>query len=214
MAVSESGRLINELRAAGLNFEDVGKALDRNRSLIGQISRGQKPGHNLRDALVELRDRLATVTPEARKAVARAGTTTKPAQRTTKAGKVAHVRGKTTIRGRSWASGNVRRQAARSGAKGLAKLAVEAAEAGMDLAVTVQFNKGVTVQGYSKGKRGRPGAGGILDCQLDPQDFDPQAESFTHWVIRSALRLGYLSGHGEDVDKYVSRVESIEARAF
>lgn len=214
MAVSESGQIINELRASGLSMESIGQAIGRNRSLVRQVSIGAKPGNNLRDALAELRERLATVAPDARRTVARSAPVTPPAARTTKTGKTARVRGKTTIGGRAWKTGTVRQQASRSGARALGKLAAEAAEAGMALAVTVQFDKAVTVQGYSKGKRGKAGAGGALDFQIDPDGYDSAEGSFTAWLCSQALAGGYISGQGNDAGAYVGHVVSIEARAF
>lgn len=214
MAVSESGQIINELRASGLSMESIGQAIGRNRSLVRQVSIGAKPGNNLRDALAELRERLATVAPDARRTVARSAPVTPPAARTTKTGKTARVRGKTTIGGRAWKTGTVRQQASRSGARALGKLAAEAAEAGMALAVTVQFDKAVTVQGYSKGKRGTAGPGGALDFQVDPAQSNPASQTFTTFVLGAALDQGYISGEMNDPADYVGHVVSIEARAF
>ena len=56
-----AAELIGELTGAGLNYADIGRALDRNRSLVRQVAIGAKPGHNLTDALGALRERVGDI---------------------------------------------------------------------------------------------------------------------------------------------------------
>lgn len=76
--LSPAGILIEQLRAGGLNYNRIAKALGRDSSLIGQIARGKKPGANLLEPLQALASG-AEVIPE-------------PARRTTKGGTAARVR--------------------------------------------------------------------------------------------------------------------------
>ena len=79
---SEAGKLIKSLRKKGYSDAAIGRALDRDSSLIGQVRRGVKPGSNLVDAL---------------KAFSK-GEKITPPRRQTKAGKPAKVR-RPSVRG-------------------------------------------------------------------------------------------------------------------
>lgn len=211
--MSASGDIVRELIAGGANYEQIGQALGRNRSLIRQVGIGSKPGHNLQASLEELRDRLAAGGAPPSKA---APVSTPPARRTTSRGRAARVRTKTTYGGRGWGSGAVKRQAVRSGARGLHKLIGQAAENGDDLAVTVTFDKGIRVQGYGKGKRTRQGAGGVLDFTVDADAASAHVAAggtFAEYVAGEAMRAGYVSGQAGPAG-YVAHMLSLEARAY
>lgn len=76
MATSKD--LISELRAQGFSNAEIGRRLNRDSSLIGQIARGTKPGRNLQQALTELVTGGEVKTP--------------PFRRTTSDGTLARVR--------------------------------------------------------------------------------------------------------------------------
>lgn len=76
--MAKSQDLILELRAQGFSNAEIGRRVGRDSSLIGQISRGLKPGANLEQALTEL-----VTTGEVR---------TPPFRRTSSDGTLARVR--------------------------------------------------------------------------------------------------------------------------
>jgi hypothetical protein len=214
--MSESSDLVNELRRLGVNYQAIGEAVGRNRSLIRQVGIGAKPGNNLRDALAELRDRLAALAPgERTRASAAAPVTAAPARRTTASGREARLRQRITHGGRGrWSASNIKRQASRSGARSLGKVLESAADDGMDLAVTITFDRSVSVASYGRGKRGIPGAGGTLDVQLSPDEYMASVLNPAAYMVSQALASGQLSGHGNDPNAYVAHINSIELRAF
>lgn len=217
MALSESGEIIRRLIASGLNMETIGQGISRNRSLVRQVSIGAKPGNNLRGALADLETRLAGVEPERRTSAARTAPVTAPPRRPTKAGAPARVRKPTTHGGRAWATSNVKQQAARHGARGLARPLARAADDGMQVAVTVSFTRRVTVSEYSKGRRGKAGPGGVLDFKLgdagDVLDALGEGGNLAAYVAAEALAQGYVSGVG-DAGAVVANMLSIELRSF
>ncbi len=73
-----SRELIEELRSQGYSYSAIGKAIDRDASLVSQIAKGKKPGRNLEASLSGLLKSGLVETPAPR--------------RTTKAGELARVR--------------------------------------------------------------------------------------------------------------------------
>lgn len=153
-----------------------------------------KPGDNLEGALAELERRVSAGEPRI--------VPQPPARRTTRTGRLAHVRRPTTIRGRNYATATVKRQAAGSGGKALAHTIDEAAEGGRRVAVTVSYDKSVTVIADSSGKaRGsRKGKGGSVVMELDDAD-DALAEIEDEWggnvvayLHHQAEERGYVRG--------------------
>jgi hypothetical protein len=82
---SKAGSLIKDLIKKGFSRKAIGRAVDRDSSLISQIERGIKPGSNLVESLQTLKD---------------TGKAAPAARRQTKAGKPVKVRQK-SIRGKS-----------------------------------------------------------------------------------------------------------------
>jgi hypothetical protein len=208
--VSAAGDIILALRGQGITDAAIARAIERDRSLVGQVRRGIKPGSNLVGALEELRDRLAAGGP------VEGPVSAPPARRTNAKGRTARVRHKTTYAGRGWGSGAVKRQGVRSGAGILHRLVLQAAENGDELAVTVTFDKGVQVQGYGKGKRTRQGAGGVLDFQVDAEAAAAHIAAggtFSDYVAGEAMRAGYISGQASAA-AYTAHMTGLEVRAF
>ena len=138
-----SRELIEMLTGQGLSKRAIGRAIGRDSSLISQVSKGSKPGANLQGSLDELRRRL--------EAGQRVQPVTEPARRTKASGAVARVRRKTVISGQTWASGNVKRQAAANGSRSLTRTLRNGGDA--DSAVTVVFKKSVSVNNSSGGRK-------------------------------------------------------------
>lgn len=211
--VSESGEIIGRLVSSGLNMEQIGQAVGRNRSLVRQIMIGRKPGNNLRDALAQLEGALAGQPAPAE--VIRETRVAKPAPRTTKAGKTARVRRPTTIRGRGWQTSTVRRQAARHGAHGMAHPIRDAAADGRDVAVTASFTKGVKVNA-DYGRRGRAGWGGTVEMNLgDAEQVQAEVDDmyggdFAAYVLDQAAARGHI----DNPEAARRGLEAIELRAF
>lgn len=211
--------LIQQLTASGLNYADIGAALGRDRSLVRQVGIGAKPGNNMRAALESLQARLATVThPDARKAVTRS-TSIPPARRTTKAGTTARVRKSMTHKGRGYSTGTVKQQAARGKGGALPGLVADAAGQGRTVAVTVGFDKRVTVNGTSGGRRARTGAGGWVEMELGSAASVQAAANAQHggnvsaYVAAQAIERGYVSGVADERDA-VAHMTSLELRTY
>lgn len=162
--MSESTEIVRRLVAAGANYESIGRALGRNRSLVRQVGIGAKPGNTMRDALAELEARLAGAADVNQ--AARTATITPPEPRKNRRGALAKVRKPTTVQGRSWSASSVKRQAVRSGARGLGHPMADAAERGQTLAVTVTVDGAVAIQAYGTSRRGREGLHGSADFRL------------------------------------------------
>lgn len=58
--------LINQLKAGGMSYSEIGRKLGRDSSLISQIARGKKQGKNLETSLEDIRDKRAVKEPERR----------------------------------------------------------------------------------------------------------------------------------------------------
>lgn len=155
-----SGEIIRRLVESGQNYERIGQALGRNRSLVRQVAIGSKPGANLRESLEQLERRLAGQAVEV----------TPPKPRTTSRGTLARVRKPTTVRGRSWASSTVKRQGMRSGGRSLGHALADAAEDGRQLAATVTLGSGLIAEHYGSSRRGHAGPGGSVDINLGDAD--------------------------------------------
>lgn len=169
--MSESSEIVRRLVEAGANYESIGQAVGRNRSLIRQVGIGSKPGNNLRDALAALESRLAGVAPERANVAARSAAVAPPSRRQTSRGALAKVRRPTTVAGRSWTASTVKKAGVKGGARGLGHPIADAAEAGRQLAVTVSVDRSLAVQAYGKKGRGRAGRGGSVDFRLgDAED--------------------------------------------
>lgn len=150
--------LIELLTGQGVSKRAIGRAIGRDSSYVSQVARGIKPGEGLTDALDELRRRL-----DAGQAVA---PVTAPARRTKASGEAARVRRKTIVGGDSWATGNVKKQAAGSGARSLLRILRDAGDA--DVAATVSFRRGVPVFNSSGGRR----KGALVDGAQGQKQWD------------------------------------------
>lgn len=207
--MSESSEIIRRLAASGVNYESIGQAVGRNRSLIRQVGIGAKPGNNLRDSLAALEARLAGAGGEAANRAARSAPVAAPARRTTSRGALAKVRRPTTIRGRAWTSSTVKQAGVRNGARGLGHPMADAAEAGQHLAATVTFSKRTKVEGLGsagpKNKRGRAGFGGSVDLDLGPADevWQSVREDFggdvTEYILSECVGRGLVPNDAEIV---------------
>jgi hypothetical protein len=197
--------VIRRLLDAGANYETIGQAVGRNRSLIRQVGIGAKPGANLEQALLELENRLAgvprtRVNTEGRRA---AGTLTPAPERTNARGKLAKVRRPSTVRGESWSTSTSRRQAVRSGARGLAHPLADAADAGANVGVTVTVDgrAGIEVHGSGGASRkgGTAGRGGSAEFQIhDPdgafQTIMARGGDVVAYLAQDMLDRGLVSG--------------------
>lgn len=204
---------ISALRAAGLSMEAIGQAVGRNRSLIRQIGLGVKPGENLRVSLEALR-RQVEGAPDTR-AAARAATVPPAARRTTRAGGAARVRRPVTVSGGSWSTSTLKRQGASHGAGGLVGPLERASRQGRSVAVTVAFTPAVTVL-RDYGKRGRSGAGGVVDMKLGDAgailaDLQANGGTFSDYVLQAAAEEGLISHH--DAGRG-DALDSVELRSF
>lgn len=216
---SESTDLVRELVEGGLNYADIGQALGRDRSLVRQVGIGAKPGNNLRAALAELRDRLAGV-QAGRHQAARAATVPAPPRRQTAAGKPAAVRRRTRHEGPHHSTQLVKRQASQHGATALGKALDRAADAGRQAAVTVGFDRAVTVTASSPGaKHARTGAGGSVEFKLgDAEEVREEVDqeyggNFAAYVAAKAAEAGYISGPADERET-VAHMTSLELRTF
>jgi transcriptional regulator with XRE-family HTH domain len=126
-----SREALAELLAAGMTKAEVARAVGRDSSVMSQIERGAKPYANLEPtlrALAEQRAGRAVTIPEA-------------PRRTTAAGDVAKVRGKTKFAGGRVV--RVKQQAVKSGARSILARLRQAAAAGLKVAFTVVYPTGV-----------------------------------------------------------------------
>jgi hypothetical protein len=216
--VSEAGEIIARLVAGGANYQTIGEALGRNRSLIRQVAIGAKPGRNLRDSVAELERRVQAAgrAPASREPVA-----TPPPRRTTvKHGRevLANVRKPTTIRGRSWTASTAKRAATRSGARGLGHPLADAAESGRQVAVTVSVDGQVSVEAYGSSRRGRAGVRGSADFKLGDADevWESVREDYggnvTAYVAAAMVDQGLVSGMGAGA--LADHITEIDLRAF
>lgn len=199
--MSASTEIIRRLLERGLTGQAIGQAIGRDRSLVSQVGRGIKPGATLEGALSELERRVV--------AGERPAVTQAPARRVTRAGTAAKVRRPTTIgKPGRWRTSTIKRQAASSGGSSLARSLGEAADDGGTVKVTIVYDKSVIVIAGGSGKRGRPGPGGTVEMEVDPDDFDGTM-SAVDWLNSVAADAGYI---GSDVK--AGQVETIEMRVY
>lgn len=220
--------VIRRLLDAGANYETIGQAVGRNRSLIRQVGIGAKPGRNLEAALTALEQRLAGVEPgrvntEARRS---AGTLPAPAQRVNRRGALAKVRRPTTVRGRGWSSSTMKRQAMRNGGRGLGHPIADAAEAGQQVAATITLGSGLAAEHYGTSRRGQAGAGGSLDILLGDADevlaeiqdgYGGNVSAYLADVMVARGLVSVTSGGatGEELREHAEAgIEQVELRAF
>lgn len=205
------------LRALGYTGEDIGQALARNRSLVSQVERGKKPGHNLEAPLAALRE-FAEQNQGARLSEA---TAPRPEPRVTRSGTVARTRRRTSL---TYAGGRsttalVKRQGSRNGARGLAKQLHHAIENGDTIRTTLTFNRSVNVltagtsDGSKRGQhRGRAGLGGTVDLELDPDqlhDLLVAGESVSAALLAQAYEAGLI-----DASVTPQGLEAVELRTY
>lgn len=198
--MSESGEIIGRLLGLGANYETIGQAVGRNRSLVRQVGIGAKPGHNLRESLAELERRVTGLAPGANvNREARQVPVAAPERRKTGRGHLARVRKAVTISRTHYSISTVKKQAAASGARGLGHTIADAADQGRTVAVSVTFDRSITVHAYGKGKRGRAGAGGTLDFELG--DAEAVAEGVVEhggnvmaYIVAEAMAAGHITG--------------------
>lgn len=211
--MSESGELVRELLGLGMSRRGIGQAIGRNDRLIGYVEKDVKPGENLRDSLRELRDRLTGGVSKA-EAVR---DVPEPSRRTVR-GRPTNVRKPATRKGTSWQTSTIKRQAVRSGGKGLMHSIGDAADDGRELAVTVSFDKGMNVLSGGSGKRGRPGRGGSVELKLgDAEDvfdriesqYDGEPAAFLAAVL---MQHGYVSA--ETPGDVVGHMTAVEVRGW
>lgn len=209
--MSESADSIARLRAAGLNMEDIGQAIGRNRSLVRQVAMGAKPGNNLRDALARLEQKLEAGT-DARQA-AREGVAPPP-RRQAAGGRPARVRRPVSRSGAGWSTATARRQATRSGGGALDSTIARAAARGHQLAVDATVAQDVKVAN-AYGKHGVAGFGGTAEMVLgDAQDVLDElretGQDFTSYVYDRLVERGDVDGGREPGDALVQ----LELRSF
>lgn len=201
--MSESSDIIRRLVESGANYESIGQAVGRNRSLIRQVGIGSKPGNNLRDALAALETRLAGVAPDRVNTAARTTTVAPPSRRQTSRGALARVRKPTTIRGRAWTASTAKQGAVRNGARGLGHAMADAADAGQTLAATVLFSKRTKVEAYGSSRRGTAGFGGSVDIELGPAEevwpivHNEFGGDITAYILAEVQGRGLVSGDAE-----------------
>lgn len=201
--MSESSEIIRRLVESGANYESIGQAVGRNRSLIRQVGIGSKPGNNLRDSLAALESRLAGVAPERVNRTAREAAVAPPARRTTTRGTLAGVRKPTTIRGRSWTASTVKKAGVKSGARGLGHTIADAAESGRQIAATVSVDGALAVEAYGSSRRGVQGVRGSADFKLGdgPEVWaavrDDYAGDVTAYVAARMVEAGLVDSSDE-----------------
>lgn len=204
--------LVQELMGRGLSQAAIGRAVQRDSSLISQVAKGRKPGSNLRESLVELRDKLD--------AGVEAPTVAAPARRTRATGEAAKTRRKRIVGGKGWATGNTARQASQSGARSLRKV-IEGAPT--EVAATVEFGPGVTVYNNSGGTdhglalaglRGSHRTNVTMDFG-DPEtalaDIDARfGGDVTRYVVTRMSERGLIG----DADEAYAAVTNLEVRGW
>lgn len=219
--MSESAEIIARLVESGASLRSIGDAIGRDSSLLSQVARGRKPGNNLRESLARLEAQVATLTKGGAKpsTAARSVTVAEPTRRPAKAGGLAKVRRATTKAGGWGQSTTMKRQAARNGARGMGHALNLAAGEGREVAVTVSFNRSVTVNNTSGGRRGRTGRGGVVEMRLGDADevFDAvmiqHGGNFSEYVAAQAIDRGYLSGVADERDA-VAHMTGVELRGW
>lgn len=218
--MSDSQLIIRGLLAQGVSQRAIGQAIGRDSSLISQVARGAKPGHNLRDALAALETKIGQAADrgQAPAQAARTATVTAPARRTTKAGRPAGVRRATTKAGAWGQTTTLKRQAVRGGAKAMGHALADAQDAGRgQVAATVSFDKRVNVQNTSGGRRGKTGRGGVVDMNLgDPAQVAAEVNAqhggnFAEYVAAQAVQRGYIDA---DERQAVQHMVSVELRGW
>lgn len=228
MTAATSAELLAELVERGASLRAIGDAIGRDSSLLSQIRSGRKSGANLADALSKLRDDLAGVSRTDAAAAARAASVPEPTRRRTGRGEVARVRRRTVYRADTgWATGSVKAQAAKSGARSMAPLVRDAARGGGNVVVALTVaphGKELYVVPQSPKARAKAQArGGMLrvtrptrvEMKLDPERFDQAIAASggdvtaAAWLI--ALEDGYLTG--EDIDAGTN-VDAVEVKTW
>lgn len=203
--MSASGDIIRRLLDSGMSGQAIGEAIGRDRSLVSQVGRGLKPGANLEAALRALEGRQGGA----------AGPVPAPPRRLRRSGRPANVRRPTTVRGRSYATSTIKRQAAAGGGRQLMHAIHDAADDGRQVAATVSFDKAVTVNNTSGGRRGRTGKGGSVEMRID-MPADELADTITYeyggsvtaYLVAEAIARGYVSGPpAADMAGHVTAVE-------
>jgi hypothetical protein len=206
----DSGEIIRRLVESGANYQTIGQALGRNRSLVRQVAIGAKPGHNLRDSLQQLERRLAGEVVDV----------PAPARRETARHTLARVRRPVTIKGRTgaWSASGAKKAAVRSGAKGLGHPMADAAEAGQALAVTVSVDGHLSVEAYGKSRHSRGGLRGSADFRLGDADEvweavrDEYAGDVTAYIADVMVERGLVDS--SDTGYVREHLVDIELRAF
>lgn len=211
MSAQPSAVSIAALRAAGLTYADIGRAVGRDKSLIRQIETGRKPGENLRDALADVQTRLAAIPAKNARQAAREAAPVVVARRTSASGREARVRRPVTVSGRSWQTSVLRRQASLGGAGGMLSPLRRAAADDREIAVTVTFAADVYVDSGS-GKRTTPGRGGSVEMKLGQAEdvldaLDASGQTFADYIAQAAHEAGYI-GQAD------AGIEQIEMRAW
>jgi hypothetical protein len=154
---SEGAQLVHALMGHGLTGKDIGRAIQRNDSLISQVRRGIKPGTNLVPSLRTLLDEvqtraevggrldvqdLAAATPEPARRMSKRGTTARVRQRVMITNAASRPDGRPTF-----GTGDAGRQAARNGARLLgADVRAMAAQGHTKVYVSASFTKAVHVE--------------------------------------------------------------------
>lgn len=207
--LSPAGKLIEQLRAGGLNYNRIAKALGRDSSLIGQIARGKKPGANLLEPLQALASGAQTI-PEA-------------ARRVTKTGAVARVRqsAKAVVpapapekipfpRGRKDTQGRMRISRAYKSGGALEKQLQAIAAADGNVSVTLYFgnSRAFEIEGGSNNRSGVAikrdgrsvrmwGHGGIRAALLlEKLEYEGRGQGLKSFLVDLAIENGLDLGEG------------------
>lgn len=228
-----SAGLIRELVESGLNYEQIGHAIGRNRSYVRQIDKGMKPGTGLRASLDALRTRLAHLDqPEARQVAARNTTVPPPPRRRTKAGEQARTRKSMTFAGDSFSTSTVKKDASRHGAASLNRQ-LSGLPGDRRVGVTIGFDHRIAVNNTSGGvvnarqgdagtygrQRGETGRGGYVEMEFPNaaavrQEVEVQyGGNLSAFLAAKAAEAGYVSG-AADERGLVNHMTSIELRSY
>jgi hypothetical protein len=123
---------IQALLSAGLTKRDIGRAVGRNDSLIGQIARGAKPGRNLEAALGGLRERVGRL--------GKSDALAAPEPLPEAPRRVQAVRQAVRHGGNRWSVAGVKAQATSTGAKALQGIIYDADATGRRLSLHLSVN--------------------------------------------------------------------------
>ena len=203
--MSESTDLIRELIEGGLNYADIGGALGRNRSLIRQVGIGAKPGNNLREALAELRERLAgggdITYMRTHESV------TAPPRRQTAEGRPARTRRRQAYAGEHYTTTLTKQQGARGGARAAGRVLAGVPDHHR-VVVTATFTKAVKVhKSYSKHATGAAELD-LGDAAYVRAELAASGESLAEYAVRRLVEAGTISPAN------ASQLVSLEVRTF